>query len=99
MSKDDMHVVAYKVLRYVYACNKRGVDPDPVDIYNLTGVNKRYLNQILDELTEKRLMKGYSFHAMRITLDGEIYLKENSAMKKVKDFLGAGFDKVLDTLL
>lgn len=53
MSKDDMHVVAYKVLRYVYACNKRGIDPDPVDIYNLTGVNKRYLNQVLDELTEK----------------------------------------------
>lgn len=99
MSKDDMHVVAYKVLRYVYACNKRGIDPDPVDIYNLTGVNKRYLNQVLDELTEKRLMKGYNFHAMRITLDGETYLKENSAMKKVKDFLGAGFDKVLDALL
>lgn len=98
MSKDDMRVLAYKVLRYVYACNKRGVDPDPVDMFNLTGVNERYLNQVLDNLIHKEYMTGGHYHTMKITLDGEIYLIENSAMQKVKEFLGAGFDAVLTAM-
>lgn len=53
---------------------------------------------MLDNLIHKEYMTGGHYHTMKITLDGESYLIENSAMQKVKEFLGAGFDAVLTAM-
>ena len=42
MKKDDIRVVAYKVLKYVHECNKKGIDPDSDEITKLTGANERH---------------------------------------------------------
>ncbi len=98
MSKTDLHVIVYKLLRYVYECNKRGVIPDLVEAHNLVNVPESYFNQTTQEMTCNGFVRGSYLPGMTLTLKGEEFLTENSAMQKARDFLGAGFDVVLSEL-
>lgn len=92
MKKDDIRVVAYKVLKYVHECNKKGVDPDSDEIAKLTGANERYIEIVVDELKDKGYLKGYRIGSLCITLDGSIYLDDNSAMEKIIPLVDKGLD-------
>lgn len=99
MAYDDMHVVMYRILSYLYKCLKEGVKPD-VEEYSHAAleINKKYWNTIMFELVHRRLIKGVTATTTskgeriildnpRITMEGVEFLMENSMMRKAYEFL------------
>ena len=106
MAHDDMHVVMYKILSYLYKCMKAGEDPD-LEMISAAylGINQRYHGQIVMELIERGFVKGYrvtkapgatSVMAEHpyITMSGVEFLMENSMMSKALDFLRSAKDTI-----
>lgn len=110
MSNNDMEVIMYKILRYLYECMKKDVAPTKTDLIrdcDLTAIPENYWIQIILELIDNEFVKG--IHAtstkdgifiqinsnVRITFKGVQFLEENSRMKKVKDFLGRTYEIAL----
>lgn len=99
MASDDMHVVIYRILAYIYACMKRGDEPDRGEIsHEALGIPRGYWSQIMCELYEHGYVSGLtvtkttsgpsiSFSRPRVTLDGVQFLMENSMMAKAVRFL------------
>lgn len=101
MAKDDYHVIAYRILAYLYACLKEGAQPNLADFgFEKYGIKESYWNFIILELAEKGYIKG--IEPMRvigcreaspklvdigITGDGVEYLIDNSMMSKARDVL------------
>ena len=66
MSKDDYHVLAYRLLSYLYQCLKNGEEVDEAQIYwdeahRTDKGNERYWNYILKHLTDDGYIEGISF--------------------------------------
>lgn len=64
MAQNDMEVIVYKILRYLYACNKEGKTPTFSDMFNileLPGFSQSYLGQILEEMADKNYIAGCIF--------------------------------------
>ena len=114
MSKDDMRVVIYKILRYLYECNKKAVQPCMEDICHhckLFSIPESYWNQIMTELIEAGYVKGFAILKTKdgekiqmvgnatITLHGVDYLEENGSMQKAKEHLGEAFEIVLSSII
>lgn len=99
MAQDDMHVVMYKILAYLYACMKAGERADRNEMSAAAlGINEVYWTEIIAELTHRRLIKGVTVtHSPksdgvyldnpRVTMEGVEFLMENSMMAKAKQFL------------
>lgn len=99
MAQNDMHVVMYKILAYVYECMKTGVEPDTGKISSSAlCIPDEYWKQIIRELVEHGFLTGTSiiqttsgvvigFEKPRVTMDGVEFLMENSMMAKAKQFL------------
>ena len=108
MAKDDMEVVIYKILMYLYECMKRDVMPD-LKKYGwhseLIDIPQQYWCKIIRVLVEKGLVKGFSVcptkdgilietkPPIEITYEGREFLRENSGMKKAKEVCGDAFEK------
>ena len=60
MASDDMHVVMYKILKYLYECLKKGVEPN-MEMFDADalGVNERYWTVIMQELMERGYVAGF----------------------------------------
>lgn len=99
MAQDDMHVVMYKILAYLYKCMKEGVKPER-GMYSAdaVGINEAYWQSIMVELSRRQLVKGFDIMSTsgddyvtirnpRITMDGVEFLMENSMMRKAFEFL------------
>ena len=114
MAKDDMDVIIYKILRYLYDCMKVGKGPTLEDMcYNskLFNIPQTYWNHIIYELIKSGYVRGFIYRytkdgllititdSVAITLDGVHFLEENKRMKKVKEFLGKSFEVVLETVI
>lgn len=114
MAKDDMDVIIYKILRYMYECMKAGRRPALEDMcYNckLFNIPERYWSSTMRELIDAGYVRGITYRMTKsgllidmmddaaITLDGVHFLEENSGMAKAKQFLGNAFEIVLDTVL
>lgn len=102
MAQDDMYVVMYKILAYLYDCMKRGAKPAQShythdgDLYRIP---YPYWAQIMHELVEHGYVDGIVvFEDMsgdlivdvvdpRITMEGVQFLQENSMMQKALRFL------------
>lgn len=101
MAQDDLHVIVYKILSYLYQQLKAG---EPVDVRRISAendeflINKNYWMFILAELKEAGYTKGYSVvsnqagqhridHLDRagITMQGIEYLTDDRFMKKVRE--------------
>lgn len=109
MAYDDMEVVMYKILAYLYKCNKSGKEPEFLDYYaggSLVKTNQVYWNQIMKELIDLGYVRGFLTRETKdglliqqdcpqVTFAGRSFLKENSRMNEAKDFLGDAFEKVL----
>lgn len=109
MAYDDKEVVMYKILAYLYECNKAGKEPEFLDYCAggaLVKTNQVYWNQIMKELIDRGYVRGFLTRGTKdrlliqqdypqVTFAGRTFLKENSRMNEAKAFLGDAFEKVL----
>lgn len=110
MAKDDMEVIMYKILRYLYECMKTGKTPDLADIMwkcKMFDIPKAYWLAIMQELIGDEYVNGLRFVGakdmeqvlqvgdIKITKSGRDFLKDESMLSKVKPVLGAGFEAVV----
>lgn len=101
MAHDDMHVLIYKMLAYLYDCLKKGTDPDPA-VFEYGGlvfgaVPNSYRCAIIKQMMERGYVTGFTFPSgadnaviavdPEITLDGVEYMFENSMMKRAMKWL------------
>lgn len=106
MAHDDMYVVMYKVIAYIYACMRKGEEPD-ADMYSAEalGVPEPYWNCVMNELVSHGFVAGiavmstpYGFvvdrRRPRVTMEGVAFLEENSMMGKAKAFLKEAKDVI-----
>lgn len=101
MAKDDYFVLAYRILTYIYACIKSGVEPDIQEIsFTSLDISEYYWEYIIRHLYQEGYVEGVvtvpvigrrtpklDISNMLITPKGIEFLTENSSMKKAKDFL------------
>ena len=102
MAKDDMRVVLYKILTYLYQCLKDGVKPNIQQAQKLCDVNPLYWNAVIDDCIERKLIRvplkspfKDVYDDLQITLDGVEYLEEAKPMNRVKQVIGEAFEVVL----
>ena len=102
MAKDDYFVLAYRILKYLYACFKAGEKAD-LDMFgpDALGINNGYWVNMLESLSNEGYITGVEFpsaigsirnakvYDARITQKGIEFLEDNSRMKKAADFLRA----------
>lgn len=106
MAHDDMYVVMYKVMAYIYGRMKKGVEPDP-EMYSADalGVPQGYWTCVMKELVDHGYVAGmavmstpYGFvvdpKRPRVTMEGVAFLEENSMMGKAKAFLKEAKDVI-----
>ena len=102
MAQDDMHVVMYKILAYLYSCMKAGDKPIERH-YSHDGdvlcIPYAYWAAIMAELVENGYVKGVVVARTwggdvvakptepAITMKGVEFLQENSMMRKALGFL------------
>lgn len=110
MAKDDMEVIIYKILEYLYKCMKLDRKPD-ISEYGwsskIMDISKNYWCRIIEILVKEGFVEGFtvahtkggtliqSDPPISITLKGRDYLRDNSAMKKARAVYGKAFEVVL----
>lgn len=114
MAKDDMEVIMYKILRYLYECMKRDVEPDLQNYgwhSKLFDIPQQYWCKVIRTLTDKKLVRGFSVLTSKdgvqiqteppieITYEGVGFLKENSGMQKAKEACGETFEVLLSAII
>ncbi len=114
MSKDDMGVIVYKILKYLYECMKAGKEPEFSDICydcKMYKIPASYWKHILYELIEAGYVRGFLSRRTKdglvitmtdsasITMAGVHFLEENSRMKKAAEFLGEAFEIVVTAVV
>lgn len=100
MAQNDMYVVMYKVIAYLYDCMKKGVEPDDEKwSHQALGIPESYWVTIVEELVEHRFICGVKVLAFmdgeksvepidpRVTMEGVAFAQENTMMAKAKAFL------------
>mgnify|MGYP001777849774 CR=1 FL=1 len=103
MVRNDYHVIAAKILKYLYESLKADetVDAESISPKEL-GINPDYWDYIMANLSESGYVKGVvskkmlrntktqikvMYDRLQITPDGIAYLKENSLIAKSLDIL------------
>lgn len=99
MARDDMHVVMYTILKYLYDCLKGGVRPD-VSKFSATalGINDLYWDAIVSDLVNRGYVRGVTVYhnqdsdrvqmiSPSVTIEGVEFMMENSLMRRALDFL------------
>lgn len=102
MGANDMHVVMYKILAYLYDCMKRGIEPQQsaiaADSPMIGPIPYRYWCSIMSQLVNRGLIEGVSVAWYdneqsvivanpTVTLEGVEFMQENSMMRKALDFI------------
>ena len=103
MARNDYHVIAAKILKYLYECLKadEAVDAESISPKEL-GINPDYWDYIMANLSEAGYVRGViskkmlrntktqvkvMYDRLQITPDGIAYLKENSLVAKSLELL------------
>lgn len=99
MAQNDMHVIMYKILCYLYDCMKKDKEPDPEAFSFVSlGIPERYWSDVMHEMFRKHLVSGVIvlpcgpdvrivMRRPRVTMEGAEFLQENTMMAKARDFL------------
>ena len=99
MASDDMYVIMYRIIAYVYSCNKQGAKPELSEWDSMAlGIPEQYWAQILYELRKDNLIEGVDVYptgdglkavpvSPRVTKEGVAFAHENSMMGKAKQAL------------
>lgn len=114
MAKDDMEVVMYKILEYLYACTKHDKKPELTKYgwsSELLDINKAYWCKVIATLARMGMIEGFSIVSTKdgvhiqveppvsITYEGTLFLKENSGMQRAKEFCKDTFPTLLSSAL
>lgn len=112
MPSDDFAAVAYRILRYIDACQKDGATPDERQLaVDVAQVNYAYYASVMRSLADKGYVSGVRVEdyingttailldVPRITIDGAEYMAENSRMQKAAKACGAAFECLVSTLV
>ncbi len=114
MAQNDMEVIMYKILKYLYECMKTGKIADLAEYgweSKLFHISKAYWISIIYELVSMGFIRGFLIHKTKdgtiisehepvsITYVGREFLRENSGMQKAKDFAGEAFEVMLSSVL
>lgn len=110
MAKDDMEVIMYKILKYLYECLKSGRETSIADVAwkcRLFDITRTYWLVIMQELIDCGYVSGVQYvgakdmeqvietGTFRITKAGREYLLQNSTMQKIRKSLGEPFEILL----
>lgn len=101
MARNDFHVIAYRILAYLYECLKNGVTPqNDIVSADTMGIPDRYFMDVLQILSDEGFITGafvkdpYAQHTlfrgwmtMRITRAGIEFMQENAWMTRALKFL------------
>lgn len=101
MAQNDMHVIMYKILAYLYDCMKRGERPESACYAHdsdMLGIPYAYWAQVMREMSDHCYVRGFSFIKAAdnirvkavdpaVTIEGVEFLSENSAMQRALDYL------------
>lgn len=107
IAKDDYFVIAYRILKYLYACLKAG-QPADLSMYgpDALGINNGYWVSVLEMLSGDGYITGVAFPAavgsvrsaklynVRITQKGIEFLQENGSIQRAAKFLQSVKDAV-----
>lgn len=115
MAKNDMEVIMYKILRYLYECMKLGVEPELEQFAwnsKLFDIPQSYWCKIIATLVRKGYITGFvvvdktkdapmlqTDRPFEITFEGVQFLEENSRMQKAKEYCAETFNVILSALL
>ena len=115
MAKNDMEVIMYKILRYLYECMKLGVEPELEQFAwnsKLFDIPQSYRCKIIATLVRKGYITGFvvvdktkdapmlqTDRPFEITFEGVQFLEENSRMQKAKEYCTETFNVILSALL
>lgn len=103
MAKNDMEVIMYKILRYLYECMKLGVEPELEQFAwnsKLFDIPQSYWCKIIATLVRKGYITGFvvvdktkdapmlqTDRPFEITFEGVQFLEENSRVQKAKNIV------------
>lgn len=114
MAKNDMEVIEYKILAYLYESLKAGHTTTLEEVAwkcRLFDITREYWLVIMKDLIDNGYVSGLKYveakdmecvlevGAFAITGAGRQYLRENSTMQKVRETLGETFKIVLGGLV
>lgn len=114
MARDDIEVIQYKILSYLYESLKAGHAAALEEVAwkcKLFDITREYWLVIMKTLIDSGYVSGLKYVGAKdmegvlevgtftITGEGRKYLVENSTMQKVKDMLGEAFKIVLGGLI
>lgn len=102
MAHDDMHVVVYKILAYLYSCMKKGEKPCERHLVHdgdVLHIPYQYWATIIKDMLDRGYVEGFvvnkawggdimvGINEPRITMEGVEFLQNNSMMAKALSFL------------
>lgn len=100
MAKNDMYVVMYRIIAYLYDCMKRGVEPeDAMWSSHAMGIPESYWTSIVEQLVSHGYItcvgieeyfggeRMVSIFRPEVTMEGLAFAEENSMMGKARKFL------------
>jgi hypothetical protein len=100
MASDDMFVIMYKIIAYIYQCMKDGMPPEKARYSaDSLGIPDSYWKYIMSQLVTHGYLEGVLATKTasgtivvipddpKVTVEGVQFAKENSAMAKAKKFL------------
>lgn len=112
MPSDDFAAVAYRILRYLDACQKAGATPDERQLAaDISQVKPSYYASVMRSLVDKGYVSGVkvvdyingttavNLDMPRLTIDGAEYLAENSRMRKAAKACGDAFESLVSVLI
>lgn len=114
MAKDDMEVIQYKILEYLYGSIKAGHQTSLEEMAwkcKLFEITREYWLVILRELIEEGYVSGLKYidskdmesvieiGQITITKAGRQYLIDNSVMQKIREDLGEAFKITLGSVI
>lgn len=114
MAKDDMEVIQYKILEYLYGSLKAGHKTSLEEMAwkcKLFDITREYWLVILRELIEEGFVSGLKYldakdmervietGPITISKAGRQYLMENSLMQKIREDLGETFKIALGAVI
>lgn len=115
MAKDDMEVIMYKILKYLYECMKKDISPQLEDFSwdsKLFHIPQNYWCKIIVTLVRKGYITGFKIidntkdaptiqtdRPFEITFEGVQFLEENSRMQKAKEYCAETFNVILSAVL
>jgi len=115
MAKNDMEMIMYKILRYLYECMKNDREAKLEDFAwesKLFSIPQGYWCEVIATLVMKGYIVGFKVidytksrpqvqadRPFKITFEGVQFLEENSRMQKAKEACTEAFNVVLSAII